>query len=198
MQIKELIKKAKKGEEKAFNDLIEYYEDSFCDMVVRKNNDEKLREPAKEELPELLKIYLKGNYTQPLHDYLRYYSTSFFTDKLRLSDTRDMQLDKLKKIYAKRLFLILKKINKVLSDEELNSYAYNLISSTIDKFSDDREALATRLGVFFGKQKLSVNTQESLLIRYILQEGFNDNIIKFFYDEYKFILEEYKKEISYI
>lgn len=198
MQIKQLVEKAKNGDQKSFNLLVEYYEEHFANAVVKNNNDESLRQKAKEELPSLIKLYLKHNYVQPIHDYLNYYSKTYFTDKLRLSDTRDMDLNKLKEIYAKRLFHIFEKINKVLTEEELKLYTYKLISSTIDKFSDDREALATRLGVFFGKQKLSVNTQESLLIRYILQEGFNDNIIEFFYREYRFILNEYKKEISYV
>ena len=197
MQIKELIEKAKNGDEKAFEELTKHYEESFADMVVIKNNDGSLRDKAKEELPKLLRVYLNHDYTQLLHDYLRYYSTSSFTDKIRLSDTRDMDLSKLKEIYTKRLLEEFKTINKVLTEEELYNYTYDLISNIIDELSKDRENLATKLGTFFARQKRFVKTEEALLIRYILQKKYNDNIINFFVNKYKYILNEYSSKTSY-
>ena len=58
--------------------------------------------------------------------------------------------------------------------------------------------MTTRLGTVFARQRRFVNTQEDLLIRFILQEGYNINIINFFEAKYKFILKDYENELSYI
>ena len=197
-KIIELKKRAKKGNEKAFEELVKHYEERFVSNVIKNNNDKSLENKAKEKLPILLKKYLEEDYIIPIHDFLRYYSVSGFVDKQKLSDTRKMDIEELKKIYTKRLIQYFNEINNVLTKEELEKFTYNLISMTIDELSSDRDSLATRLGIIFARQKRFVNTEEALLIRYVLQEKYNNNIIEYFKDKYKFILTNYKNEISYI
>ena len=73
MTVKECILKAKNNDEKAFNWLVEHYEDIFCDNVVKYNgNDESLRKQAKKELPNLIKTYLISDCKSAIDKYLRY------------------------------------------------------------------------------------------------------------------------------
>ena len=59
MWIKDYVMKARTGDEKAFNWLVEHFEPLFCDSVVRFNsNDETLRNEAKKKLPEIIRKYV--------------------------------------------------------------------------------------------------------------------------------------------
>ena len=63
MWIKDYVMKARTGDEKAFNWLVEHFEPLFCDSVVRFNsNDETLRNEAKKKLPNIIRKYIDNNY----------------------------------------------------------------------------------------------------------------------------------------
>lgn len=199
MIVKELVEKARLGDEKAFDELVEHYTVIFVNNVLKCNgNDENLKEVAKEKLPMFIKEYFEKNYKNSLNDYLRYQAKYSFKDKLRLNDTRNMQIDELKKIYSKRLVNLLKKYNSILSEEELYNFCYNIISKRIDEIKHDRNNFATLLGVFFSKLKISIENEETLIIKYASSMGVNKKVENYFIDKYSYLLDEYKYESSYL
>lgn len=198
MYVMDMIALAKQGDENAFNALVKHYEKYFCDKVVANNdNDESLRESAKDELPKLIRSALKLKYNRDLSDYLKRCSKNIFKGIKKINDSRILEKDEIISIYEKRFFNSIKEYNTVLTEEELKKYSYDYIKDIINKYFDNRDTLIKNITPRISREKNYYINEETLLLRYTYLEGINDKVVDFFIKKYSYILEEYKLRNSY-
>lgn len=198
MWISEYVKKARTGDEKAFNWLVKHFEPYFCDNVVKFNNDdETLRADAKRKLPDIIRKHINNNYDSKLDNYLRARAHIEFRDKNKLSDTRVLERETLISTYSKRFLKHIIKYKYILTEEELEQFSINYITELVDKFINDRNSFSNNINTRIAIESKYIQDEDIFLSRYVVREGLNDKIVNYFSNKYKYLLEDYKTKNSY-
>lgn len=198
MSIKDYVKLARNGNEKAFNWLVEHFEPLFCNNVIRFNdNNETLREKAKEKLPNFIKMYLASSYKKDIDSFLRYKASHEFKELEKIKDTRNKDKDYLISIYSKRFLKHITKYKYILTEEELERYSIKYITKLVDLFISDRNSFSNNINSRISFESKYIQDEEIFLSRYIVEEGVNDKIVDYLSNKYRYLLDEYKTKNSY-
>lgn len=202
MYIKELVEKAKNGDDKAFHMLTKYYEEYFISKVI-KNSGLEYKEYAKKELPILLKTYIDKNNKKPLNSYLTDKSFKYKRkDRIILSDKPDVnnkeQFDFTIDYYKKRFYNKIKEYNNYLTDDELEKLSYKLSEFySIKSAQNETDFRVTMNNRILNEKRKYKKDEKNIVKRYIMLLGPNERMVKHFSNKYMYLLEKYRCDDKY-
>lgn len=204
MLVKDMIKLAKQGDDTGFDYLKSHYEPIIKENVRRKFGDD-ASEKMVELLPSLIKYYFDNNFKYRLDDFLNRKANTLFSEKEKRIiiggkiDSEDEE--KIKRVvnhYSNHFYQKIKKYNKILSDEELREFSYILIKTNVLKLMNNNTYIRNlMLNYIMREVEVYKNDEEKMMKRFVLVNGINDNILKYFTEKYSYLLEEYKADRMY-
>lgn len=197
MEISKLIEEYKiNKDEKILEDIIKHYEPIFIKNVNRRRNKDYTNE-IKTLFPNIIEYYFKANLQSPLNSYLRGLARTIFNKSKNFDELIGSDEEENIKIYYVDKFynrLIKECKTSVLNEKQLYELCMYDISVIFNNYI--KANVQTKLGEYFNiiiyKRIETYKNEENLLLNYCYKIDITNDIKKYFYYKYCYLLDNFK------
>lgn len=197
MKINDIVELARKNDTFAKEWLVEHYGPLFANKV-RKAWGDKLGDKALDMVPLLLDEYFENNYKYPISYFLKNKAITLGKPKKEIIGNQIDILDEKKlnyviEHYAVRFLEKIKLFNTVLTDYQLKNFSHCYVKSLCFNSQDKNSNIKFTMNTNLNKEvRAYQKNEERLLMRYVLVNGVEDNIVTYFCDKYRYMLQDEK------
>lgn len=195
MKIDSIIELARKNDPLAKEWLAEHYGYQFANKV-RKTWGDKLGDRALDIVPSLLEEYFENNYKYPIYSFLKNKAITFGKTKREIIGDEIDILDEEKlnyviEHYSEGFLEKIRPFNTVLTDYQLKKFARCYVKSLCFNSQDKKSNIKLAMNTSLNKEvRAYQKNEERLLMRYVLVNGLDDNIVTYFCDKYRYMLQD--------
>lgn len=199
MHIEKLVKETKKTkDEKNIKKIIEYYEPSFCEKILRNYGNEYV-ERAREILPLLVNHYFSNSLKDSLSNYLRKKSKTVFNEQriINFNDVMNSENKELIKIhYIEKFYNLIKEkcYTSNINDDEIKKLSEKIINDMYNSYlkSDKKSSVSNYFNSRINVKINMYRQKDQLLLDYIVNFGVTEKLIFYFCYKYINILGEFR------
>lgn len=199
MHIKDLIEENKKTKnENSIKKIIEYYEPSFCEKILKNYGDEYV-EKAKVILPSLVNYYFSASLKDSLSNYLRKKSKTVFNEQkiMNFNDVMNSENKELIKIhYIEKFYNLIKEkcYTSNINDDEIKKLSEKIINDMYNSYlkSDKKSSVSNYFNSRINVKINMYRQKDQLLLDYIVNFGVTEKLIFYFCYKYINILGEFR------
>lgn len=203
MEVKQLVKLAKKNNVDAIKELEEHYLEIFKNNVKRFCGEEYIEE-AMYDYSSLILEYLNGNYIEEIDCFLRRKSRLYPKEKIikrqlgdKINFNNEDDLNFIIDHYTDTFFEKIRCYAGILNEDDLFVYSLNLIKYFVFNLeinNDFRVFLNNRIHKEIENYE---DNDELLLKKYIIFNRYNEKIINYYSNKYSYILDYYIDNYGY-
>ncbi len=195
MNINDYVIEAKKNNVEKKEFLVNYFKPIFKKLVVRIWG-EKAYSSMAPKLPYFIDEFLENGANVSIYDFLFYKVTHSYTKNKEDIGTKidyfdDKKSNYIIEHYATIFVNKIGKFNKILTKEQLERFSYTFIKSVFYKpYTKDVDLRIIMNAAIANEVKRYEKDSEKLIKRYVLLRGIEDNIVDYYANKYRDLLDD--------